>query len=104
MAATASEIIALAQSTKALSTAQLQKILDLAPKMSEAELMQVKTMLQAVQAEDEKALKEEIEIRSSVGARYKEFKADKARNELQKNETASRLQENEMASHLIQNL
>lgn len=104
MAATASEIIALAQSTKALSTAQLQKILELAPKMGGADLESLKQMILAVQAADEKAMEEEIEIRSSVGARYKEFKADKARNEIQKNETASRLQEHEMASHLIQNL
>lgn len=86
MASTASEIIELAKSTKALSKEQISKILELAPTMNAAELEKLKQMIISVREAEIKQMKAELEVRKKANASYLEWNADNDRKALQANE------------------
>lgn len=104
MASTASEIIALAQSTKALSTAQLQKILELAPKMTGTDLENLKNMILAVQAAEMKTMKRELDVRQKANSACREWHADKARTQREANETVTQTADLAYAENLFPNI
>lgn len=101
MGITASDLITLAQNTKALSKEQLTRIMELAPKMTTEELESLKSTLSRV---TEEGAKKEIEISQKVASHYSEWKADTTRNALQVQEGAVRLEDTAQAESLIQNI
>lgn len=104
MGPTASDVIALAQNTKALSKEQLAKILKLAPTMTGADLENLKKMILSVQEAEIKDMKTELELRQKVGSAYQEWKADKSRTALQTQEGAVVQEDHAQAEALIQNI
>ncbi|MFA4814884.1 MAG: hypothetical protein WC924_01245 [Candidatus Gracilibacteria bacterium] len=104
MGTTASDVIALAQNTKALSKEQLARILEVAPKMTETDLENLKKMILAVQEAEIKSMKNELEVRKKVGAHFLEWKTDKTRDALQIQEGATRREDSAQAESLIQNI
>lgn len=104
MGTTASEVIALAQNTKALSKEQLARILEVAPKMTLEDLEQLKQMILSVQQAEIKDMKAELEVRQKVGAAYQEWQADKSRNALKTQEGAVTKEDQAQAETLIQNI
>ena len=104
MGITASDVITLAQNTKALTKEQLAKILELAPRMTALELEHLKTMLDSVQKAQVQDMQNELATRKNVGAAFEEWKADTSRDALQTQEGASKNEEHAQAEALIQNI
>ena len=90
MGITTSDIITLAQNTKALSKEQLARILEVAPTMSAGELAQIKQMLLSLQEAELKDIKNEIAARENISIKYKEFKTNKDRSYREKAEQTDR--------------
>lgn len=101
MGITASDVITLAQNTKALTKEQLAKILALAPRMTSEELEQLKATLSLV---TEEKVKKELEVYKQVAAYHSEWKSDKSRSALQTQEGAVQLEDTAQAESLIQNI
>ena len=101
MGPTASDIIALAQNTKALSNEQLAKILELAPHMTTDELEALKTTISAV---TEEKVRKELAVHKQVASIHSEWKADTSRVALQTQEGAVQLEDTAQAESLIQNI
>jgi len=104
MGTTASDVIALAQHTKALSKEQLARILEVAPNMSAGDLEKLKQMILQVRAAEIKGMKTELALRQKVGAAYQEWQADKSRNALHTQEGAVSREDQAQAEALIQNI
>ncbi len=104
MGITASDIITLAQNTKALSKEQLARILEVAPNGSSAELDELKKLILLVQETEMKGMKRELEIRKKVGSAYQEWQSDKSRTALQTQEGAVSKEDHAQAETLIQNI
>lgn len=102
--ATLDEVLSLAKATKALSEAQLARILELAPKMSSADLEQLKATILNVQKEEIKEMKRKIEIFKTASAYQKEWVADTAREKLATIENDDHRQSMQTADNLINNL
>lgn len=101
MGITASDIIALAQNTKALSKEQLARILELAPTMTSADLENLKRMIENLRKSDLEAMQKELVARQNIGAKYKEFKSDQDRNKRTNAEEADRTLELQNLSTII---
>lgn len=101
MGITASDVITLAQNTKALTKEQLAKILEMAPKMTSEELEGLKATLKTI---TEDRVKKELEVHKQVASYYSEWKADTSRAALQTQEGAVQLEDTAQAESLIQNI
>ncbi len=104
MGPTVSDVIALAQNTKALSKEQLARILELAPKMTEVDLEKLRQMITSIQASDLKKMERELAVRQKMNVHYMDWKSDKARNSLQTQEGAVQREDTAQAESLIQNI
>ncbi len=104
MATSASEIITLAQNTKALSKEQLERIVHLAPGMSQADLEKVKTTLEKLQSKTKENQESELLVRKQVASKYMEWKSDKSRTDLQTQEAPSQKNDSAQAEALIQTI
>lgn len=101
MGITASDVITLAQNTKALTKEQLAKILELAPRMTAEELEGLKATLKTI---TEDRVKKELEVHKQVASYHSEWKADTSRAALQTQEGAVQLEDTAQAESLIQNI
>lgn len=104
MGPTASDVIALAQNTKALTKEQLAKILKLAPTMTSADLENLKKMILGVQEAEMKEMKRQLEVYKKAASAHEEWKADTSRNALKTQEGAVAQEDQAQAEALIQNL
>lgn len=104
MPITADEIIELAKGARSLSTKQIAQIERLAPKMPVADLEKLQNMILDVRNEEIAAMKEELEIRKKVAAKYEEYKADKAREALEAKEEKVSAEEEAAADQLLSNM
>lgn len=104
MGPTASDVIALAQNTKALSKEQLARILELAPNSSSEDLEELKKLILEIQKAHMFGMKHELDVRQKAGAAYKEWQADKSRDALQTQEGAVSKEDHAQAETLIQNI
>lgn len=104
MGPTASDIIALAQNTKALSKEQLARILELAPNSSSEDLEELKKLILEIQKAHMDGMKHELEVRQKAGAACKEWQADKSRDALKTQEGAVSKEDQAQAETLIQNI
>lgn len=104
MGPTASDIIALAQNTKALSKEQLARILELAPSSSPEDLEELKKLILEIQRAHISSMEHELEVRQKAGAAYKEWQADKSRDALKTQEGAVSKEDQAQAETLIQNI
>lgn len=104
MGTSASEIIALAQNTKALSKEQLARILAVAPTMTAGDLEKLKATIVSIQESEMAKMKKDLEIHQKVNAHYFDWKADKSRDALQTQEGAVQSEDTAQAEALIQNI
>jgi len=87
MAASLDDVIALAKSTQALPQEQLSRILALAPTMGAADLENLKAMILSVQEAEVKDMKDKIAIFKKASAAQAGWKAEKAHQALQAQES-----------------
>lgn len=104
MGPTASDVIALAQNTKALTKEQLAKILELAPTMTGVDLENLKKMILSVQEAEVTKMKRDLEMYKKAAATYEEWKADTSRDALKTQEGAVAQEDQAQAESLLQNI
>lgn len=104
MGTSASEIIALAQNTKALSKEQLARILKVAPTMTAEDLEKLRQMILTVRGEEVKSMKHKLETYQKAASVEHEWKADKVRDQRNTQEGAVKREDLAQAETLIQNI
>ncbi len=101
MAALLEEILELARNTQALPQEQRQRILAVAHKMNPTDLEKLKAFLLKIRDAEMADMKAKIAVYKNAAAAHQEWKADQARSQLVKNESADRAAEAEEVEHLL---
>lgn len=103
MAALLEEVISLANSVTALSAEQKERILKVAPTLGDADLENLKKMIQDVEKSFDGA-QHELEIREEVASKFKVYKKEKKVEELHAEEAKAQTEDMTQAESLLNNI
>lgn len=101
MAALLDEVLELARTTQALPDKERQRVFAIADKMSPTDLEKLKVSLLKIRDAEMADMKAKIAVYKNAAAAHQEWKADRARSQLVKNESADRAAEAEEVAHLL---